>query len=350
MSELYRLVKEQEQQATAIVGVTKNVGKTVTLNHLVNSFEQEGKRLGLVSAGYDGERFDRMTLKEKPRIYAPQDSYVATARACFEAAEAEMDLIEEGPLSTPLGLVCLGLVKKAGQVELAGPGSVSGLKHLVDKMTLIGAEHVLVDGAINRIASASPRVAKGTVLASGASLGPTMDDVIRKTIFRRELFESPLLTDKLLFDSAMQGLQSGNAVLLHREENEYEIETIRDEIPLLAGARLIEKCREDTAALVFDGALVDNSLQDIMDLFSVPPFVIVQDATRLFISPEIFYRFLNQGGKIFVLNQIKLIAVTLNPADPGGRSYDPQMFLEKMREALDPCPVFDLVYEENILL
>jgi len=34
MSELYKLVKEQGFKAVAIVGATKNVGKTVTFNHL----------------------------------------------------------------------------------------------------------------------------------------------------------------------------------------------------------------------------------------------------------------------------------------------------------------------------
>jgi hypothetical protein len=169
--------------------MTKNVGKTVTLNYLVKQFEQAGISVGLVSAGYDGERFDRLTLKEKPRIYAPRDSLVATARACIEAAEANLELIEVSSFSTPLGPVCLARTKEAGLVELAGPGSASSLKSLSNKMFSYGAGHVLVDGAINRIASASPSVTDATILASGASLGPTMDDVIRKTIYRRELFE-----------------------------------------------------------------------------------------------------------------------------------------------------------------
>jgi len=42
-----------------------------------------------------------------------------------------------------------------------------------------------------------------------------------------------------------------------------------------------------------------------------------------------------------------LIAVTVNPTDPCGRGYAPEMFLERMRESLAPCPVFDLVYERS---
>lgn len=347
MSRLFELLQKQKIKATAIVGMTKNVGKTVTLNSLVKDFERIRVITGLISAGYDGERFDRLTLKEKPRIYAPEYSLVATAKACFEAADAGLEMIEQSTFSTPLGEVYLARVKQAGLVELAGPGSVSGLKELVARMTEYGAEHVLVDGAINRIASASPMVTGGTILASGAALGQTMEDVIRKTVFRRALLETLPVSDKLLFRAAQKGLENGNAVLLHRDGDDYRVESVRAMIPLLACAEMIDKCRQDTSALVFGGALVDKSLQDIMELYPVPPAVIANDATRIFISPEIYYRYLNQGGILMVLNKINLIAVTLNPTDPFGRGYDPQMFLDRMSEALSPCPVFDLIFESK---
>jgi hypothetical protein len=347
MVELYKLLEKQDANATAIVGMTKNVGKTVTLNYLIRKFELSGVITGLVSAGYDGESFDRLNLKSKPRIYAPKNSFVATAKACFEAAEADLEMIEQSSYSTPLGPVYLGKVRRAGNIELAGPASASGLKALLNAMLVLGAEHVLVDGAINRLASASPRVTGGTILTTGAALGSVMEEVVDKTVFRRELLKLPGIDDDSLLQAARKGLESGNAVLLHRGKDDYQVESIRAVIPLLACAELIDKCRRDTAALVFGGALVDGSLSDIMDLYPEPPVVIVIDATRVFISPEIFYRFLSRGGKILVLNEINLIAATLNPTDPGGQGFDPAVFLQKMTEALSPCPVFDLILESN---
>lgn len=345
MPELFKLVQKENIGATAIVGMTKNVGKTVTFNYLVKQFERMKIIPGLVSAGYDGERFDRLTLKEKPRIYAPEGAYVATAKACFEAAEAGLEYIEEGSASTPLGGVYIGRVENAGFVELAGPGSVSGLKELTSRMFSLGAEHGLVDGAINRLASASPFLTDAVVLATGASLGPTMKDVISKTAFRRTLLETPVVNDELLRRMAQMSLERGNAALIYRDGSEYCIEPIRALTPLLAGTEIINRCTRDTAALVFGGALVDKNLQEITNLLPLLPKVILRDATKLFITPEFYWRYINRGGKITVLNQINLVAVTLNPFDPGGRSYDPQQFLEHMTEALKPCPVFDLIYE-----
>ena len=346
MPELFDVLRMTGTVNTAIVGMTKNVGKTVTLNYLVGKFEERLIKIGLVSAGYDGERFDRLTLKDKPRIHAPQGSLVATAKACIDAADAELELLETSPLSTPLGQVGLALVKKAGLVELAGPGSVSGLAMLIGKMAGFGAEHILVDGAINRIASASPLLTEATILATGASLGPTMDDVIRKTVFRKELFDALCPADEELRKAAQEALQSGNAALLTYEGSQCEIETVSAMIPLLAGEQIIESCNADTTALAFGGALVDKNLQDLMQRLLKPPLIIVHDATRIFITPEIYYRYKNQGGSIAVLKPINLIAVTLNPTDPAGRGYDPRMFLDRMREVLSPCPVYDLIYEQ----
>ncbi len=343
-SELFKLITATGLSSIAIVGMTKNVGKTVTFNYLVEAFEREAVNLGLISAGYDGERFDRLTLKDKPRIYAPKGALVATAKACFDAAEANLELLQRSTFSTPLGTVLLARVKQPGLVELAGPGSVFALGKLVDQMFDFGAGHVLVDGAINRLASASPLLADGIILASGASLGPTMDDVIRKTVYRCALFTIPAVEGDLA-TAARAGLEEGEAALLHRADCNFKIEPIKAKIPLLAGAQLVSRYRRETEALVFGGALVDRYLREVIELRPVPPTLIVKDATRLFISPELYYRFINQGGKIEALKSINLAAVTLNPTDPFGRGYDPQMFLVRMKEALSPCPVFDLVYE-----
>lgn len=347
MADLYKLVNDHQAKATAIVGLTKNVGKTVTFNYLVDRFNQSGITPGLVSAGYDGERFDRLTLNEKPRIFAPEGAYLATAEACFEAAEAELELIEESSVSTPLGPVLLGRVNRAGLVELAGPASISSLRLLIEKMTAYGAEQVLVDGAINRLASASPSVSGGTVLASGASLGLTMEDVVKKTVFRHQVLTTPAVEDPLVKDLAESGLKQGNAVILHRDKEDYEVEVVREDIPLLAGEKLIQKSGAEASVMVFGGALVDKPLENIMDKFSKFPDLVVKDATRLFISPEIYYRFLNRGGRIYVMDRLNLLAVTINPTDPSGKSYEPKMFLDRVRQALDPCPVFDIVYEKN---
>lgn len=344
----FDLITSSAATELAIVGMTKNVGKTVTLNYLVSRYAASGRVLGLVSAGYDGERFDRLTQKDKPRIHAPTGTLIATAEACFEAAGAVLKIVHRSRISTPLGEVWVGRVREAGLVELAGPGSISGLKELTEQMKDLGAEQILVDGAINRLSSASPTLTRGVILAGGAAVAPVLDDVIRKIHFRCVLLETPVLEDSLMEEKALEALDRGEAALLYRQGCSWEVESLRAPIPLMAGDDLKARCREGTAAVVLGGALVDSLLSDMLELPS-PPRLIVRDATKIFNSPEFYYRYLKRGGSIRVLQKINLLAVVLNPTDPLGKGYPPREFLRQVEEALAPRPVFDLVLNEGVL-
>ena len=223
LASLYDLVASRcDIKAVAIIGMTKNVGKTVTLNYLVRSFAGSGLVLGLLSAGYDGERFDRLTLKEKPCIFVPEGFMIATARACFEVAEARLELLERSGVSTPLGEVYLGLVRRGGLVELAGPGSSSALKMLSTRLSNLGADRILVDGAINRLASAAPAVTGGTILATGAAVGLSPADIARKTTYRCKLLETPRVEDNSLRKRLLRAWP-GEAALIHRRGPAWEI-------------------------------------------------------------------------------------------------------------------------------
>lgn len=345
MSDLFQLVRLSGAGDLAIIGMTKNVGKTVTLNYLIRNFARSGIAPGLISAGYDGERFDRLTLREKPRIFAPAGSVVATAEACFEAAGAALELLMKSSFGTPLGEICIGRVKAAGLVELAGPGSAAALRTLVGWMKELGAAQVLVDGAVNRIASASPTVTGASVLATGAAVGPLLDDVVRKTVFRCRILETPVVDDILLLEAAGQGLSRGQAALLQRGGAVWRVETLHAPMPLLAGAELRRRCGRETAALALGGALVDSMLLEVGKLSQPPPAVVVRDAAKIFVTPEVYDFYMHCGGKIMVLQPINLLALTVNPTDPSGSGYEPRFFLEKLRAALAPRPVYDPVLE-----
>lgn len=347
MPDLFQLIRLDGAGELAIVGMTKNVGKTVTLNYLIDHFARAGIILGLVSAGYDGERFDRLTLKEKPRIFAPAGAVIATAEACFEAADATLNLLWRSPFATPMGEVCIGRVEKAGLVELAGPGSAAALRALIEEMKGEGVARILVDGAINRIASAAPSVTGATILATGASVGPLLDDVIRKTIFRCNILETPVVGDPLLLDAAHRALNCGDAALLREQGGCWEAEILHATIPLLVRAQLRRRYSRDTAAVALGGALVDEMLLELNRLSLPPPLVIIRDATRNFITREVYNRYLQRGGGFRVLQAINLPAITVNPTDPAGAGYEPAEFLKKLTAALAPRPVFDLVLEGN---
>ena len=59
---------ENEYKIISIVGMAKNAGKTVTMNHLIQEMAQKHVVVGLTSIGRDGERQDIVTKTYKPLI------------------------------------------------------------------------------------------------------------------------------------------------------------------------------------------------------------------------------------------------------------------------------------------
>ena len=81
------LMREWDNLKTlSIVGMCKNAGKTTVLNRLL-SLKANGEVWGLTSIGRDGESTDVVTGTEKPGIFVPQGTLIATAkdmlRLCF---------------------------------------------------------------------------------------------------------------------------------------------------------------------------------------------------------------------------------------------------------------------------
>jgi len=332
----------------SIVGMTKNVGKTVTLNHLINEGNQKGLILGLTSTGRDGEKKDLFTQQKKPLILAPRNSLIATARECFRKADAKIEVLHTTDFHTPLGEVIIGRVREEGLVELAGPTTSSRMKKVIDILKDLNSQLVFVDGAIDRVASAAPTVTQATVLATGAVLGNSIDTVIEKTVLMKELFSLKKVEDKAVYDKTLETIRQKKIALYALNNDDPIVKELNVETALNAGKRLCTEIDESTQGIILSGALVDGMVQDIMNTVTYNRLreginIIVSDGTKVFLSPEVYRRFTSRGGRIKVISNINLLAVTVNPFSPMGYSYDPLEFLNKLRTALAPIPVFDLM-------
>src|SRR5260370_40499426 len=76
----------------SLVGLSKNVGKATTTNHLLETLLGEGlyraQELALTSLGLDGEATDALTGLPKPRYVPQAELLVATTAAILWAGEA----------------------------------------------------------------------------------------------------------------------------------------------------------------------------------------------------------------------------------------------------------------------
>ena len=89
------------------------------------------------------------------------------------------------------GRLVLGRAAEEVALELVGPRSARELSAIVSKLLELGADMVLVDGALDRMAAASPKVTDAVILATGASLDMDLEAAAQEMGFLVWLLSRP---------------------------------------------------------------------------------------------------------------------------------------------------------------
>lgn len=325
----------------ALVGLAKNTGKTVTLGAILSELEARGETIGVTSIGRDGEASDALDdAIAKPPILLPAMALVATTEPLLERSEARAEVAVRTPHRTPLGRVVVARLLERGAVEVAGPTAAQDVGEVVEAMRRLGAERLLVDGSIDRRAGASPRLADGVVMSTGAVLSADLDQLVRRTKAAVELLTLAAVPDPELraqaeaLDASALLCDGGEAIALDPAIVHDRVEEV---VPLLRG-------RPDVRAVVVRGALVEPLLDQLGRVRrSTPLTVIADDATRVFLSRGTVARYRVRGIELAVLAPIPLLAVTTNPVAPLRHRFDPHELRARIAAELPGVPVLDVL-------
>ena len=170
----------QQVKSMSIVGMCKNAGKTTMLNWLL---AHTGRRqvLGLTSIGRDGESTDVVTGTEKPSIFVPAGTLIATAKDMLRLGDVTREILMTTGIPTPLGEVIIMRARSDGYVQLAGPSITAQLREVSRMFFDLGATQSIIDGALGRKSLGARNVADGIVLCTGASYNMSMEKVIEDT-------------------------------------------------------------------------------------------------------------------------------------------------------------------------
>ena len=338
---LIELIKDK-YKTVSIVGMSKNSGKTVTLNHLILEAMDEEIIVGITSIGRDGENLDIVTETEKPRIYVGEGNYIATAREMLKFGDANIEIIKVTEYRTPLGEIVIGRVRNGGHVQIAGPQLLSETRSVSNIMLELGAEFVIIDGALDRITSAAPTISEAAILSTGAVVSRDINKVIDETAHLVALFNLPIIEDEEI-RLIVEDLIDKNKIAVIHENNDVDIIPIKT--ALKSGNIIGDHLKDDSKYIVIPGSLVKNTVEDLTR--STRKYkdveIIVTDGTKIFINPNDWIRFQRQGVRVKVLDKVDLIALTLNPYSPKGYYFEPSNFLETMKTKIVGLPVMDLI-------
>jgi hypothetical protein len=320
----------------ALVGLAKNTGKTETLAAILAEHAAVGTPVGVTSIGRDGEAHDVIDARiEKPRVRLTAGSLVATSGVLLRASGVAHERLRRTGVRTPLGEVVLARLSEPGTVEVAGPSAAADLLAVAEAMAELGAEQVLIDGAIDRRAASSPTVADGLLMATGAVLGQEIEQVVAATRDAVDLVRLPLAADASTgapMDEGEERLALERRLVLSGE-------------PAEIAALLKERPRAKT--LLVDGALSERFLEGLLAARTQRDGrelrIVVGDPTKVFLSRRGPSWYRRQGVAIEVQRTINLKAITVNPVAPQSHRFDSPRLRELIGEAVPDVPVLDVL-------
>jgi hypothetical protein len=325
----------------SIVGMAKNAGKTTALNYLIDEAMDEGLRLGITSTGRDGELIDLVTGTDKPRIFIETGTLVSIPSKLYELADAGLEILSMTGYSTPLGQILICRAAESGYVQIAGPLNVKDHKKLCREMLSLGADLVLIDGAVDRKSVAAPGISDGVILATGAVISRSLKKVVEETQHVANLYGLPMLADEPAKGIILDHQDRDQIILIDRQ-HQFKFLNLKTG---LSASRFLDEIIDDQTAFVYiPGALTQSVVSDIHPARFKQLQFIIKDPTRIFIEANPWQILVRRGFKVRVLDSITLAAITVNPYSPAGYSFEHEALLGAMRAAITTIPIMDVKF------
>ncbi|ASS73783.1 hypothetical protein CIG75_01545 [Tumebacillus algifaecis] len=335
-------VELRNARRIALVGIAKHAGKTTVFNELIRQASVQGRKLGLLSIGVDGERNDAIMGVPKPEVFVPAGALVASAGDVLEDGTALLRIVESTGISSTLGDVYLVEVQEPGTVVLAGVRDQQQVAQVMARMERLGAELCLVDGAFDRMMAAQPLLTDGVVLATGAVVAKTVQEVAQKTAYFLQRFSLPQADEALtrLYDVAEE---KGALVAGVVQGSEFLPVVLKQTSSFTANPQTDENWpgQEQVRALAVTGAVTDRLLQMLEGLprgFAL----VLSDATHFFVTGAVWRKFLRRGHQLVVRRAVRVYGLAVNPYSVEGYHLPGRELVEAVQAVAGDVAVFDV--------
>jgi hypothetical protein len=301
-----------------IVGSCKNAGKTTLLN-LLNAelYTRLRTPIGLTTIGRDGEPEDVIWHHPKPPVRLLRGNYFVTTEDEMARLGAAAFQVEMLPFSTPLGRMAIGRAAKEATVEIIGPDTNRQVWTVVERLQKLGCSHQLIDGAFERRTQAASHDGARLALVVSADVAPDPGRIARWFGFQVELFRLPKAPADL---SPPPDLPLG---LYWRREGMWQDKP--------AGA--------DAVCAI--GPLTDTAADPHLDALRRVP-LIVEDATKMFITHPLWRRLKRTSPGVFVMRRLRLVMAASNPLGLLRRFEGRELF-DALVKAVPDVPLLDVV-------
>ncbi|MDD3052302.1 MAG: hypothetical protein PHR06_14305, partial [Candidatus Cloacimonetes bacterium] len=236
------------------------------------------------------------------------------------------------------------------EIEIVGPSSVTEQIGLSDHLLRLGANHVFIDGSIDRKAIASAVEVGQTILVCSPNFGQ-LDEIIDELTYYYQLSRiEPYLL--------MNDKKSANQSIIYRDftkrinvkENSSiractETEIIESGCRSLIGnetkiSNLFQ--RKDICKIFINGAITERSFSKISDsFFSFTGEMILSSPLHLSLRNRDIKKMIS-SLKMKVLHPFRLVAIGVNSFAVNGNHIDCDKFRNTVRNEFPDIPVLDV--------
>jgi len=298
----------KKNESLAIIGLSKNAGKTTTLNSVLKLLNYEN--VMLTSIGYDGEETDLIFGTGKPTIFVKKGTLIATAKKCVLNSDIRFEILETTGFNTPLGEIIIVRCLEDGLIELAGPSYNSQLREVIRLLKEFGNGLVIVDGALNRKSFSDPSVCDKTILCSGMTLSDDVNEVAKQTLYTLKLLTLPSISSE---DVGLIRQLLDNTLTIINKDN--SVKVLDTQTSINQEMKVVKELDKQSKYLIVNGPLTDKlALQLIKSRTLVSALsVIVKNGTNIFIKEETFNQLQKAKIDLRVIDEIDVCAISMNP-------------------------------------
>ncbi|ODN30748.1 hypothetical protein [Fervidobacterium thailandense] len=316
----------EDLKTLAIIGIEKNTGKTETLNFVV-SMTKTRRTIGLTSIGTDGEEKDLVFGTAKPSVYVDEGMFYTTTELFYRRRTVSSEIHYVSERTTPTGRLIVAKALHPGRVVISGPTDNTWMREIIDYMHKY-VDFVLIDGALSRFTQASPTIADGVILATGAAYSLVVSEIVRHTKYVYTLCTLPEVpaTEKVY-------LLNKSTVSVYNSEDGWIETNLETGLQILKDENVL-KLIEKSERIYIPTSLTDSLINLVKD-----KEIIVRDFTKVFVSQE---KYLKYRPKIRVLQGTKVVGITVNPFSPVGYVLDSKRIIEELNKVLPNVPIVDV--------
>lgn len=310
------------------VGLSKNAGKTTALNHTARLLAND-HNLGFLSMGVDGEKRDAWSGREKPAVWVPEGSIVATAGLLLEERSSNWEVISRTDCFSLLGEVFLAKALTTCEVKLAGIRGNNEISLIQQQMSKLGVSMLLHDGAYDRKGFTIGNLVDGIILVVGASGFSHLESVLQKLRQWITWNRLPVIDrkEREWADGYLIWARSGKLLVAEEKYSNWlkEIRRFKQE--------------RKKIDLFLPGALTRGILSTCLDWHI--DTMILSTPSHLFLTLSDYRLLRKYQVSLQVLHAPQILAVGINPTSVEGHYWNPYEFQQEVAKIVKPIPVYD---------